>query len=82
MKLFLQYKKNDTGKGKFTGRLVPELETLGGDVRYEGAGCDITLSYTKFREKSGGMPRVLRVDGVHLLENKKTGGAITRSPKA
>jgi len=50
--------------------LLPELEKLGVDVSYKPKGCDITISYSNFNADSGSMPKVLRMDGVHILRNK------------
>jgi glycosyltransferase involved in cell wall biosynthesis len=72
MKVYLQYKPNDTGKGKFLSRLIPELTKLGIKCMYARKGCDVTLSLTRFRDETKGMPKVLRVDGIHLVKSKKT----------
>ena len=71
MKLYIEYSPNESGKGKFISRLVPELEKLGVKVSYKPEGCDISLCLTRFRTKFKG-PRVLRVDGIHLVQSKKT----------
>lgn len=75
MRVFWQYPYNQTGKGKFTKRLVPELEKLGVKVDFKNyKKCDLTISYTRFREESGKLPKVLRVDGLHMLRNKSWKG--------
>jgi hypothetical protein len=75
MRVFWQYPYNATGKGKFTKRLVPELEKLGVKVEFKNyKKCDITISYTRFRMDSGKLPKVLRVDGLHMLRNKSWRG--------
>lgn len=71
MKVFLQYQPNETGKGKFLSRLIPELAALGVECQYERKGADVTLSLTRFRKDSGDMPKVLRVDGIHLVRSKE-----------
>lgn len=72
MRLFIQYEKdNQTGKGKFFRRIVPYLEAMGVKCFYENNRCDITIAPIRFREKTFGMPRVLRVDGIHILDTKK-----------
>lgn len=71
MKLYIQYEKgNQSGKGKFLDRLIPELEELGVTCQYEKEGADIALGLTRWREKTK-MPKVLRVDGIHLINDKK-----------
>ena len=72
MKLFIQYPKdNQTGKGRFFQRIVPHLEALGVKCFYENDKCDITIAPIRFREKTKGIPRVLRVDGIHLFGAKR-----------
>ena len=73
MKVFLQYRPDETGKGKFTQRLIPELEKVGVKMSTRPKGCDITLSYTIFREESGNLPKVLRIDGMRLIRDKYDG---------
>ena len=68
MRLFIQPGINmKAGRGKFLQRLIPELEKLGVKCRFETKKADITLSFVKFTEKTRGIPRILRVNGVHLL---------------
>jgi len=38
MKLFLDYKLNESGKGKFLHRLIPALEQLGVNTYYKEKG--------------------------------------------
>lgn len=71
MRIYWQYDPNDTGKGKFTKRLIPELEKLGVRIKFRPEHCDATISYTRFRKESGKLPTVLRVDGVHMIRGKK-----------
>lgn len=71
MRVFLQYRPNETGKGKFLGRLIPELAALGVECRYDRHGCDVTMSLTRYRLDSGKLPRVLRVDGIHLVDSRE-----------
>jgi len=71
MKLYIQYEKgNQSGKGKFISRLTAELERLGVRVQWEQDGADIALGLTRWREKTR-MPKVLRLDGIHLINDKK-----------
>jgi len=75
MKVFWQYKPNKTGKGKFTARLLPVLEDLGVKAEFKNyKKCDLTISYTRYRMDSGKLPRVLRVDGLHMMRNKSWRG--------
>ena len=70
IKLYIQYdKQNRSGKGKFISRLWPELEKLGVKVQWEQAGADIALGLTRWREKTR-IPKVLRLDGIHLIGSK------------
>jgi len=70
MKLFLDYKLNESGKGKMLRRLIPELEKIGVTTHYKKKGCDVALGISKWQNKPN-MPRVLRVDGVYLRGGKK-----------
>jgi glycosyltransferase involved in cell wall biosynthesis len=71
MRVFWQYRPNETGKGKFTSRLLPELEKLGVKAEFKNwKKCDLTISYTRFRMNSGKLPKVLRVDGLHMMRNQ------------
>ncbi|MGW8324096.1 MAG: glycosyltransferase family 4 protein [Desulfobacterales bacterium] len=71
MKLYIQYKLNDSGKGKFLRRLIPHLEDLGVKCSLKDKKADITLGIRRFREKING-PKILRVDGIHMNTDKKT----------
>ena len=71
MKLYIQYKLNDSGKGKFLKRLIPHLEDLGVKCSLKDKKADITLGVRRFREKIKG-PKILRVDGIHMHTDKKT----------
>jgi len=66
MRLYLQYQPNDTGKGKFTSKLIPELEALGVSVKTENHKCDIAMSYSYIRDTKCRLPTVLRVDGIYI----------------
>lgn len=70
MKLFLDYELNESGKGKFLQRLIPALAMIGVETCYKEKGCDVALGLSKWRDKPD-MPRVLRIDGVHLRDGKK-----------
>jgi glycosyltransferase involved in cell wall biosynthesis len=69
MRLYIQCTKNDTGKRKFIERLMPELEKLGVHCQEKPHGADVCLGVAYFEGKPK-MPRVLRVNGLHLLKNK------------
>ena len=74
MNLYIQYDKSNTsGKGKFLSRLVPELERLGVSCSFDDEkGSDIALVITRFRNHvhRPKMPCVLRIDGVHMSNDK------------
>jgi len=72
MKVHCQYEPNQSGKGKFLGRLIPALKRIGVTVVFDPKGADLTLSFTRFRQKTSDMPKVLRIDGVHLVDTKRT----------
>jgi len=65
MKVFIDYDINNSGKGKFLQRLMPELEKLGVESRFKPEGCDVALGIARWRTKPD-MPKVLRVDGIYL----------------
>jgi len=72
MKIFSEYKPNESGKGKFLSRLFPELRKLGCDVVFHPDGADAKLALTRVRmDHTKHLPCVLRVDGIHLVDNKK-----------
>jgi len=73
MNVFLQYEMNETGKGLFLARLEPELKKLDVYLKTSPKGCDLTLSLTSWRKESGKLPRVLRLDGVHMVQGKRIG---------
>lgn len=81
MKLFLDYKLNDSGKGKFLCRLIPALQEVGVVTSFSHCKCDIALGVSWWRTKVQ-MPRVLRVDGIHFIENDKTNWKNDRIRKA
>ncbi len=70
MKLFLDYKLNESGKSKFLKRLIPSLSSLDVSVHYKEKGCDVALGISRWRTKIK-IPKVIRVDGVHLKRNDK-----------
>jgi len=71
MRVYWQYRPNDTGKGWFTARLVNELEHMGVHVQYDSpTGCDVTVSYTYFRDPNCSLPKLLRVDGLHMVRDR------------
>ena len=51
-------------------RLIPALAKIGVETRFKENHCDVALGVSKWRTKPN-MPRVLRVDGVHLRDGKK-----------
>jgi glycosyltransferase involved in cell wall biosynthesis len=74
MKVYWQYRPNDTGKGHFTEQLIPALEDQGVQVRLEPEGCDATVSYTYFRDRGCKLPGLLRVDGLHMVKDRVQDG--------
>lgn len=69
MKVFLDYKLNDSGKGKFLQRLIPALERIG--VKIVDKNYDIVLGVNRWRNKFN-CPKILRIDGVHFWDNDKS----------
>lgn len=70
MRVFVQYTPNETGKGKFLARLIDALQPMGVECQFKAKGADVTLSLTKFQEHTPKtMPKILRVDGVHLVDS-------------
>ena len=70
MKLFLDYTLNNSGKGKFLQRLIPALERLGVTTHFKDKGCDVALGISWWHTETK-LPKVIRVDGVHLVKNDK-----------
>lgn len=74
LRVFVQYEPNKTGKGLFLRRLEQAIGQHGVEFKYDTyKGCDATLSFTHWRKDSGGLPKVLRLDGVHMVANKRVG---------
>ena len=71
MKLYINYKIKDSGKGKFLTKLIPHLEDLGVKCSFNMKKADIALGIRYWRGKVK-IPKVLRVDGVYLWKNKNT----------
>jgi len=71
MKLYIDYKINDSGKGKFLARLIPCLENLGVKCSFDDKEADVALGVRRWRSKLK-MPKVLRVDGIHMSKDKTT----------
>ena len=71
IKLYIQYHKNDSGKGKFIERLIPAMREFGVKCMSSPNGCDATLGVAWFKEKTGSLPKILRIDGVHLKDYKR-----------
>ena len=71
MKLYIDYKINDSGKGKFLQRLIPYLEELGIKCSFKKKKADIALGIRRWRNELK-IPKILRVDGLHMYREKKT----------
>jgi len=69
VKLYIEHRKDSTGKMKFISKLIPELEKLGVKVVPKNEPADIRLALTHFRGKFKG-PTVNRVDGTHFTNDK------------
>jgi len=70
MRVFVQYEKNDTGKGCFLDRLEREIRNHGVKFEYKDPKkCDVSLSFTHWR-KPCSLPSVLRIDGIYLHLSK------------
>lgn len=67
MKVFLDYKLNDTGKGKFLKRLIDASDMKFSD---KPKGCDVALGVSHWRTKTN-LPKVLRLDGIRIGKEKK-----------
>lgn len=79
MNVFIDYKLNNTGKGNFLRRLIPELDAIDVKCKFRPKNCDVALGivYWNIDVK---MPKVLRVDGIHLQgKNEKIKNAIKSS---
>ena len=73
MKIFIAYEPNESGKGKFIGRLIREWDRAGVEYSFKQEGCDVALGLTKWRIKiDKGMPKVLRMDGIHLKKDPRS----------
>lgn len=80
MKVFIDHSIDQSGKGKFLRRMMPELKKLGAE--FTGLKeCDIILGIKRFREgikddkkrtMTYNKPTVLRVDGLHFEANKRS----------
>lgn len=70
MNVFIDYKLNDSGKGKFIQRLIPALRKIGVKCKFKQKGCDVALGVSGWKTKTS-LPRVLRVDGIYLDKGKK-----------
>jgi hypothetical protein len=72
MKIYSEYAPNISGKGKFLSRLFPELRKLGAEILSTPDGADVKLALTRIRTThKQDLPTVLRMDGIHLVDNKK-----------
>jgi glycosyltransferase involved in cell wall biosynthesis len=70
MKVFIDYKLNESGKSKFLKRLIPALKKIGVECRFKQKGCDVALGISWWHTKTK-LPKVLRVDGIYLNSGKK-----------
>lgn len=71
MKIFIDYEPNTSGKGKFLTRLRLAMEALDCKFVTTQAKADVALGVSRWRSKIKGIPKVLRIDGVHV--NKTAG---------
>ncbi len=85
MKLYIDFKNNNTGKAKFIWRLIPALERIGIKCSLSPDGCDIALGVAWQNNPKKGMPYILRTDGLSFNKGKdavrKTGDKIRASIK-
>ncbi len=79
MKLYVDHKLDNSGKGYFLQRLKPELEKLGVEFT-DFKSCDIVLGLNKYRkgvnkDKKRAIKdkkkRILRLDGIHLVKSRR-----------
>jgi len=70
MKIFLDYKIDDSGKGKFLHRLLTELGTRGHVVVDNAKRADVALGISRWRSKVK-CPKVLRIDGIRICHDRK-----------
>lgn len=70
MKVYIDYKLNESGKSKFLQRLIPALAKIGVECSFKQKGCDVALGISKWRSMTT-LKKVLRVDGIHLAKGKK-----------
>jgi len=71
MRVYINYKIKDSGKGKFLKKLMPYLSDLGVKCSFKPDKADVALGVRYWREKIK-VPCILRVDGIYLWKNKKT----------
>jgi len=68
--VFVEHKRDSTGKMKFIDRLIPELKKLG--VKCHGdknKKSDMRLALTHFRGKYKDGPTAIRIDGSHFTQD-------------
>jgi len=70
VRVWVQYKEDNSGKSKFLRRLMPALKKIGVECRTSKKGCDVALGIIYWRKEVPKMPRVLRCDGIWLLNLK------------
>lgn len=70
MKIFLDYKIDGSGKGKFLTRLLAELGSRGHLVIDNAKRADVALGISRWRSKVK-CPKVLRIDGIRIEHDKK-----------
>ena len=68
MKIFIEHKMDESGKGKFFQRMTKVWDKQGVAWSQDPSGCDVRLAVTRFRTKFKG-PTVLRIDGAHMNFN-------------
>ena len=71
MKVFIDYSIRDCGKSKFLGRLVRELETRGVFYSSDPRRADIALLISRPRGPLPPCPKVIRMDGIDLLDTPR-----------
>lgn len=66
LKILIDYKKKDSGAGKFFQRLMREFNNMGHLCKYKIGSPDVHIAPIYFRQKQKANVSVLRVDGVHF----------------
>ena len=75
VKVFLQYEMSDCGKSAFLKRLIPAMKKHGIEISNHISGASAAFMVTRDRERickiPNGMPSLIRMDGINLLDTKK-----------